>query len=143
MLTNKLHWDAWSEDLSVGIDGIDGDHKGILDLIARLHEAYDAPEAEDAVRMAVGRIAQYADQHFQREEHMLEIAAYPWLEQHRARHDNFRAYVAEISTGSAPLPEVGELLSWLVDWWVGHIGTEDKQYREHVQGCAEAVASVG
>ena len=142
MLADKLEWDAWSDDLSVGIKGIDGDHKGILDLIARLHEAYDAPHAEDAVRMAVGRIALYADQHFQREEHMLEIAAYPWLSQHRARHDNFRAYVAEITTGTAPLPVVGELLSWLVDWWVGHIGTEDKQYRDHVQGCAEAVASV-
>lgn len=143
MLTDKLEWDAWSDDLSVGIDGIDGDHKGILDLIARLHHAYDAPEAEEAVRMAVGRIALYAEHHFQREERMLELAAYPWLVQHRARHDTFRAYVAAIGTGVAELPEVGELLSWLVDWWVGHIGTEDKLYREHVQARPEAVASVG
>lgn len=143
MLTSKLEWEAWSEDLSVGIDGIDGDHKGILELIAHLHEAYDAAHAEESVRVAVARIAAYSDQHFQREERMLEIANYPWLEQHRARHDTFRAYVSNVVDGSAPLPEVGELLSWLVDWWVGHIGTEDKLYRAHVQTCPEAVASVG
>lgn len=129
----KLSWEAWSDDLSVGIDAIDTDHRGILDLIARLHEAYDTDGGADAVRLAVGRIAAYAETHFQREERMLLEAGYPFLIQHRARHDSFRAYVANIVMGAAPLPEVGELLSWLVDWWVGHIGTEDKLYRDHMR----------
>ncbi|NFV82039.1 bacteriohemerythrin [Magnetospirillum aberrantis] len=138
----KLDWEAWSDDLSVGIAAIDDDHRGILDLIAHLHEAYDSDHGTDAVRLAVGRIAAYAETHFQREERMLLLAGYPYLIQHRARHDAFRAYVANIVMGASPLPEVGELLSWLVDWWVGHIGTEDKQYRDHVQSRPDAVAAI-
>lgn len=138
----KLDWDAWSDDLAVGIDAIDSDHKTILDLIGRLHQAYDSDNAADTVRAAVGRIAAYAETHFQREERMLLEAGYPYLVQHRARHDTFRAYVANIVMGTAPLPEVGELLSWLVDWWVGHIGTEDKMYRAHVRQHPQAVASL-
>lgn len=142
-MRDKLDWHAWSEELSVGIDAIDTDHRGILELIARLHEAYDSPDGgADAVRSAVGRIAAYAETHFQREERMLLVAGYPYLIQHRARHDTFRAYVANIVMGTAPLPEVGELLSWLVDWWVGHIGTEDKLYRAHMQDHPEAVAKL-
>lgn len=142
MLTDKLEWDAWSETLSVGIDGIDADHKAILDLIARLHKAYDAPGAESAVRLAVAHIGAYAEHHFQREEHMLDMAGYPYLVQHKARHDTFRAYAAAIAAGAADLPEVGELLSWLVDWWVGHIGTEDRMYRPYVETNPDAIASV-
>ncbi|MCR6628995.1 MAG: hemerythrin family protein [Magnetospirillum sp.] len=142
-MLGKLDWETWSEDLSVGIEAIDGDHKGILDLIGHLHEAYDGPNGADAVRLAVGRIAAYAETHFQREERMLLVAGYPFLIQHRARHDTFRAYVAHIVMGTAPLPEVGELLSWLVDWWVGHIGTEDKLYRDHVRQHPEAVGGLG
>ncbi len=139
-MRDKLDWDYWSDDLSVGIPGIDGDHRGILDLIARLHGAFDAPDADSTVRDALARIAEYAERHFQREESMLERAGYAFLAQHRQRHDTFRAYVTAFSNQDVPLPQLGELLSWLVDWWVGHIGSEDKLYRAHLP--AEAAAWV-
>lgn len=132
MTQNKLTWDYWSDDLTMGIPMIDADHRAILDLIGQLRQAYDQPEADAAARIALYRIARYADQHFTREESMLAQANYPYLPQHKQRHDTFRAYVATVNDTSDHLPEVGELLSWLVDWWVGHIVTEDKMYRDHM-----------
>jgi len=140
MKPEKLEWDHWRDDLSVGIDAIDDDHKQILALIAKLSGTYQAGAgAEAELREAMRIIAQYSERHFAREERILAAAGYPFIEQHRLRHQSFRAFVDNASSGARPT-NARELFSYLVDWWVGHIATDDKSYRDSLDGKADLVA---
>lgn len=139
MKPEKLQWDHWSEDLAVGVAGIDDDHKEILALIARLSRANAEAGAEpSAVDEAIRVIAAYSERHFAREERMLEAVGYAFLEQHRLRHQSFRAFV-DAARGNDQLSPA-ELFSYLVDWWIGHIATDDKFYRSSLEGKDAAVA---
>jgi len=137
MKAEKLDWDHWRDDLSVGVGAIDDDHKGILSLIATLYVAYRDGDG-GGLAEALDHISTYSERHFAREERMLAVAGYPFLDQHRQRHQSFRAFVADARQGSAV--GTAELFSYLVDWWVGHIATEDKLYRESLDGKAELIA---
>ena len=140
MKPEKLEWDHWREDLSVGVEAIDDDHKRILALIATLSGAYQAGDGDDtALREAMRTIADYSERHFAREERMLAATGYPFLDQHRLRHQSFRTFVENASSGARPT-NARELFSYLVDWWVGHIATDDKSYRASLEGKAEQVA---
>ena len=146
MKPEKLTWDHWREDLSVGIEVIDDDHKRILSLIATLSEAFRAADGNEAgLAEAIRTVTEYSERHFAREESILAAAGYPFLDQHRLRHQSFRAFVANTASGARPA-SAPELFSYLVDWWVGHIATDDKSYREFLDGkdalIAEALAEV-
>lgn len=140
MNSDRLQWEFWSDDLAVGHPAVDDDHKRILHFIARLQMAFQLGEDERAVTDGITVIAEYSNSHFVREEGMLAAAGYPHLEQHRARHDSFRRYVAHANSADHPIDQ-GELLSYLVDWWVGHIASEDKMYRAALVGKEALIAA--
>ena len=133
MKPEKLQWEFWSEDLAMGHAAIDDDHKRILQVIARLQESFRLQHDESVVAEGIRVIADYSNHHFDREERMLAAAGYAHLEQHRARHESFRSYVAHAVSAEHHM-DSGELLSYLVDWWVGHIAAEDKLYRAALIG---------
>ncbi|OAN42939.1 hypothetical protein A6A04_09535 [Paramagnetospirillum marisnigri] len=133
MKPEKLQWEFWSEDLAVGHAAVDDDHKRILQFIARLQEAFQRGEDRQVVAEGIAVISDYSNGHFRREERMLEAAGYAHLPQHKARHESFRTYVAHATDPEHPIDQ-GDLLSYLVDWWVGHIAAEDKMYRASLVG---------
>ncbi len=133
MKSEKLQWEFWSEDLAVGHAAVDDDHKRILQFIARLQTAFTMGEDEQVVADGITVLADYSNSHFLREERMLEAAGYLHLRHHQARHESFRSYVAYATSAEHPIDQ-GELLSYLVDWWVGHIASEDKMYRSALVG---------
>ena len=140
MKPEKLEWEHWREDLSVGVAAIDEDHQQILALIARLSKAHQAGDGGgEGLREAMRTITEYSERHFAREERMLAATGYPFLVLHRLRHQTFRSFVANAAAGSGPT-SAAELFSYLVDWWVGHIATDDKDYRESLEGRSELVA---
>lgn len=141
MKAEKLQWEFWRDDLGVGHAVIDDDHKRILAFIARLQEAYQLGEAHDVVAEGIAEIADYSAGHFDREERMLAAVGYPHLAHHRARHESFRSYVAHALENGGDIDQ-GELLSYLVDWWVGHIASEDKLYRSALDGKDDVIQSL-
>jgi hemerythrin-like metal-binding protein len=138
MKPEKLDWDHWRDDLSVGIDAIDTDHKEILALIAKVRRDYqDGGGTPDGLMAAIDAVNRYSERHFSREEAMLAAVGYPYLEVHKARHQGFRDFVAGISAAD-PVEGTAEIFSYLVDWWVGHIAAEDKQYKDAVKAAPDA-----
>jgi hemerythrin len=142
MFNQKLAWDYWSEDLAIGIASIDDDHRRILETIARLHEAVGLDDPQPVIDRTLALLQSYVDLHFRREEAMLRAAGYGGLASHSAIHDTFRAYTREQVDSDEPKSAV-LLLSYLVNWWTGHIATEDKLYRQLVEGKPEALAAAG
>jgi len=77
------------------IDVIDDDHKGLIDIINRVLEA----EREGtSVKWALGELAAYANDHFTREEKMMEAANYPDLAAHKKTHKAFVEWLQSLRT---------------------------------------------
>ena len=140
MFSDKLAWDYWSENLAIGIEAIDDDHRRILDTIASLRGAVDMADAQPVNLQTLAVLHDYVEIHFRREEAMLEAAGYEMLAVHRAIHDTFRSYAAELAAQEEPHNPM-LLLSYLVNWWTGHIATDDKFYRDCALSCPEALAA--
>jgi len=138
MFSQKLEWDYWSDSLAIGIEAIDADHRRILDLIASLHQAVTLDDPQPAIARTLATLRDYVDIHFRREEAMLRAAGYAAFEAHRDIHDTFRIYAQEQIDSTRPHNAM-ELLSYLVNWWTGHIATDDKFYRETALASPEAL----
>jgi len=120
----------WSEDMSVGIQEIDEQHKLLVDLINQLHEAVVKSTDNVIIGDILEELTQYTIVHFTVEESLMRIFDYSRYEEHKEQHKLLRDQIFElqvkIKTGDV---DVGmELLSFLRTWLTRHILMEDKQY---------------
>jgi len=131
MTTEALIQVEWTDRLSVGVPQLDDDHKTLIDIINRVL----ATERQGgSVKWALGELAAYANDHFTREERMMEAAGYPDLEAHRRTHKAFIEWLRSVRTiyGADPGAEYylaetirGYLQTWLTD----HIMKVDADYK--------------
>lgn len=120
----------WSEDLSVGIEEIDEQHKVLLGLVNQMHAAIKSRQGNEAVGVILEELADYTRIHFSVEESLMRILHYPDYEEHRRYHEVLINQLAEIRDklegGNAA---VGfELMHFLKVWLTKHIGEEDNKY---------------
>jgi hemerythrin len=121
----------WTDALSVGIDVIDDDHKGLINIINRVLEA----EREGgSVKWALGELAGYASSHFAREEKMMAAANYPELAAHKKAHKAFVEWLRSLRTvyGADPGAEyylAESMREYLQTWLTNHIMKVDADYK--------------
>ena len=120
----------WTEDLSVNIKEIDGQHQKLVDMINRLHEAMKTGKAGDIMMPIVAEMKAYAARHFATEERYLTTHKYPAYAQHKAEHEGFVAKVnaVEADLKSGKIAMSSEILDFLSKWLVNHIKGTDKKY---------------
>ena len=90
----------WTEDLSVGHRELDEQHRLLLHHYNLLHESllHDTPEVTGQTRKRVlAALLAYTLEHFDAEEHYLELLDYPDLERHRQEHHIFREKISAIT----------------------------------------------
>lgn len=126
---------AWKDDLSVGIETIDDDHKKLLTLINNLQTAVFYPTGEAFERQALKELVDYTRYHFEREEQMMKENDYPDYEAHKRQHE---AMIAKVSGFMAAYDKdregtVEELTVFLKDWLLKHIAGTDQQYSGHLR----------
>ena len=64
----------WTDDLDVGFELIDKQHRVLLDMINELYDALMEIQGQEALRKIVNRMVEYAAIHFMVEEkHMVEF----------------------------------------------------------------------
>lgn len=123
----------WTNDLSVGIEEIDEQHKVLAGLVNEMHEAIQRHQAHDVVRGILDRLASYTQTHFVVEESLMRILNYPDYETHKTEHDNLIDQVTELQkkldAGKASINF--ELMHFLKVWLTKHIMESDKAYTEH------------
>ncbi|MGB8226367.1 MAG: hemerythrin domain-containing protein, partial [Sedimentisphaerales bacterium] len=73
----------WTDELSVGNELIDSQHKRLIGFINDFYNAADKDNNEAAIRKAVGNLTYYVKTHFSDEENLMEKYNYPQLELHR------------------------------------------------------------
>lgn len=79
----------WSQDLSVGINEIDEQHKELFSRINRLVESVRQSRCRETIPEVIGFLEEYVIMHFANEETYMKKYNYPGYEAHKAQHSEF------------------------------------------------------
>ncbi len=121
----------WTDELSVGIEEIDEQHKVLVNLINRLFDETVVHQADPTVMDEIlHELIEYTVIHFAVEESLFRIFDYPETELHTRHHNELKAQVLEIQKKVKQREAVvnTELLIFLKKWLENHILHEDKRY---------------
>jgi len=120
----------WSDELSVGIEEIDEQHKILVNLLNRLHEAIITKHEADVIKEVLNGLTQYTIIHFAVEESLMRIFDFPGYEAHKRHHEELTKQVIDlkqkIDSGEAEVSM--DVLHFLRGWLTNHIMREDKGY---------------
>ena len=121
----------WTDDLAIGIDSIDEQHKVLFNLIDQLQDAMSRGESRSVLQDIFQGLITYTEKHFQFEEDIFNEIKYPDMEAHLAKH---RQFVADMDDLRSQFTEntnfmIGvDVMKFLTDWLVSHIQGTDRQY---------------
>jgi hemerythrin len=120
----------WTDNLSVGIQEIDEQHKVLINLINRLFNETIVNQASSKVtEQVLQELVEYTLVHFAVEESLFRIFDYPGIETHMAIHAGLKAQVIELQKKVREGQEVNtDLLMFLKKWLTNHILQEDQRY---------------
>jgi len=120
---------AWTKDLELGIEEIDGQHRELFVRAERLYHAMRQGQPVAAEAM-LASFRDFVLSHFEFEERWMGRADFPGLELHRVAHREFADRLHAV-TGEyrrhGPSPAVAETLrEWSEAWLLEHIGGPDR-----------------
>lgn len=120
---------SWSDDLSVGIQELDEQHKILISLINRIFNEAFIIQNTSVANEVLTELVQYTIIHFSVEESLFRIFNYPAYEGHKAQHAELTSQVMALKDRVKEGEEINaELLSFLRAWLKKHIVQEDKKY---------------
>lgn len=125
----------WTPNLSVGVDFIDEQHKGLFEKASQLFEAGQKGEGKEFMLQMLDFLSEYTKTHFRDEEKYMESIKYPELEAQKKAHDYFEKELAQLrkdyteSGGSLVL--LVKANKMIVDWLTKHISSMDKKIGEY------------
>jgi hemerythrin-like metal-binding protein len=132
----------WTEDLAVGVEKIDSQHKELFirinDLVAAIKQSVCKYKIGDVVKF----LDDYVVFHFGEEEEYMQKYSYPEYPQHKAEHTKFlknfnrlKKKLPELEGGKKPgsydlSVEVNQVV---VDWIIEHIKKKDKKFGSYLE----------
>ncbi len=121
----------WTDELSVGIQEIDEQHKILVNLINRLFDETVLNEADPSViDQILHELIEYTVVHFAIEESLFRMFDYPEIDTHIGHHHDLKTQVFDLQKKIKLDPSIvnTELLIFLKKWLENHIQQEDKLY---------------
>lgn len=128
----------WTENLSVGEETIDQQHRDIFDATNRLLDILidEAPLEKSYEVLSV--LDRYIREHLTYEEEYLRRNGYPQQDFdhhariHRSFEERFDQFKEKISTKGPTKELVVEMENYLGTWLMRHIGEEDRRYARFI-----------
>ncbi len=121
----------WRDEFSVGVAAMDLQHKKLLGMINRLIAEQKMLTDRKTIADLLTNMTDYADEHFRAEEFLMAEYAYDRKTEQEAQHKAFiektQSFCSAGNVGPNILSEA--LLDYLGTWLIGHILTEDMQYK--------------
>lgn len=122
----------WADNLSVKVKEIDEQHKILISMINRLHDAMLANRGREIQKEIVTDLSDYVFHHFATEEKYMRLFDYPEYSRHKLEHEQFAAEAVElksrVESGSFVLTL--EVMSMLNGWLQNHILGTDMRYSD-------------
>ena len=122
----------WKDELSVDINTIDKQHKGLIALINELHEGMRVGKGQDMLGETLTKLVEYTKMHFATEEKFFETYKYPGYVAHKSEHDKLTGQVLDFKSkfDNKQAVVTVELMSFLKDWLRKHIVGTDRKYSQ-------------
>lgn len=128
---------SWTDDLAVGVESIDEQHREFIRRVNSLFAATLRGEGKREVIRELDFLMTYATHHFADEEAAMRAGAYPEYEQHKALHDGFIAQLATLREGVGHEDVSSALVvrvnAQVAEWIVQHILRMDRRIGEHLR----------
>ncbi len=120
---------VWTDQLNVGIDVIDQQHRRIVEYINQLDDARSNGYSREEIGYLINDLVDYTISHFGFEESLQEEARYPFLKSHKKVHELFTQRVSDYQAKFNKGEDVSKALnSLLVTWLFNHIKRDDVDY---------------
>lgn len=122
---------SWREDLAIGIEAIDNQHRELINRFdALLTACRDGNGGTELLRL-ISFLDDYVVTHFRDEESLQRKVSYPEYEQHRQQHAGFvkRLHALKNQLSKDETPALSHILNtnnMLLDWLIKHISSEDQ-----------------
>ena len=120
----------WTEELSVGVDVIDKQHKELFSTADALLTAVERDEGHGEVTKMVAFLEEYVETHFQTEEMYMKRHNYPDYPTHKIEHttfiNDFYDLRQELDNDGVTPELTVRLADRVSEWLVSHIGRMDK-----------------
>ncbi|MCX7970134.1 MAG: bacteriohemerythrin [Negativicutes bacterium] len=120
--------------LKTNVGVFDGQHARLIDMINNLYDTLQRiknnQQPPAVLRGILSELAQYATDHFGKEEEYMARYGYPDLDNHRQQHKYFadRVKAAMANFESAPYETADSVYRFLKGWLLAHIADVDKKY---------------
>jgi len=125
---------AWSDELKLGIEAVDGEHRLQIALLDAFQAALSSGGDRTVTSEILARLDDYTNVHFMGEELMMRLHSYPGygmhVEEHRRLVEQLRSLRGryEARADAEAMGVLDELRRWLA----GHIQTADRGFARFV-----------
>ena len=127
----------WTDNLSIGIDLIDEQHKTLIERLNGVTAAVEAHEGEREVGKTLAFLSEYTDYHFSEEEKHMERTGYPGLDEQKVTHAKFVDTLKDLERDfyeDGSTKQISEAINTLLfTWLTKHILILDKQFGDFLK----------
>ena len=125
----------WNDKMSVGVEVLDADHKGLLALLNDLHDGIVTGHGTERLERVLDGLVEYVGNHFAHEEEFFAQSEYPdaseHIQEHRALTRLIQDVKARYNKGMFDALSLNTL-EFLKQWLHEHVQVCDKKYTEHL-----------
>jgi len=127
----------WQSSLSIGIELIDNQHKQWIEHYNEVVESLISQEDRTQISKTLGFLIDYTEGHFSLEEKHMIAHKYHGFAEHKAKHDELRATLADLVRDFEEEGATTQLSkavdTFLGNWLIRHIHEVDTKFGEFVQ----------
>jgi len=123
----------WSDELTIGIDSVDAEHRQLITLVGRAETARLDGNIRAAVRLLRQFLGEF-DRHFDKELRLLSSLTSAQLAQRRSEHLTSQAVVLAHPLGADDVQLIEQVTSYARAWLTDHIVRQDLPYRHAFWG---------
>ena len=126
---------SWKERYSVGVEEIDRQHRGLLDIINQIANSFEKKDEWQSTSAIIDSLIHYAYNHFATEERYMVEAEYPELSWHIGLHIAFmrKVFLMSEEYRQQGLALQKEILSYLSSWFSSHVLEVDRKYMSYME----------
>lgn len=131
----KFHL-VWDESrYALGIPSIDGEHRGLVNLVNELADTVANGCDCEKARQKMEKILDFASDHFAREETLMRMHGFPGLEQHVAEHEKLLREAGNLIETLSPERANRALLvtAFFTDFIENHIQHQDRALSQFLE----------
>lgn len=135
---------VWSDDLVLGVNAIDEQHREWIALVQAFELAVTEGRPAEEMRSTLAAAVAYTESHFADEQQVMEEAGYPFLDDHIGQHQLAWDRVHAFASGEVADEEMRRSLAeFLPQWLMLHINTADRQFARWLKGTMAPGAAHG